>query len=128
MKKIIKLLLIAMGVIMTAPTFTSCKDDEEEDLLNPIVGTWYCECYFDSNPEDYSSFTFYADKTLLLQTYYFNENRWNVDEYKYIGVYNISENIITINMNSDEFSDNIKGVYQAANSIISIDGEIFYRQ
>ena len=119
MKKIIKLLLIAMGLFMINPTFTSCKDDEEEDLLNSIVGTWKCE-----GSEDYSTITFYSDGTILIQRYVYNENKWEVDDY--IGIYKISENIITIDMVNGDFP-NKKGVYQSANSIISIDGEIFYR-
>ena len=122
MKKYIKLLLIAMGLIMITPTFTSCKDDKEEDekeFLNPIVGTWKCE-----GSEDYSTITFYSDGTILIQRYVYNENKWEVDDY--IGIYKISENIITIDMVNGDFP-NKKGVYQSANSIISIDGEIFYR-
>ena len=40
--KALKFLFVALALLMVAPTFTSCKDDEEEELMNDIVGTWVC--------------------------------------------------------------------------------------
>ena len=105
MKKIIKLLLIAMGLIMTAPTFTSCKDDEEEDLLNPIVGTW--EAHFPGwidtfifktdgsfievatfdydKPEEISNGSYTIKNGNILKLYYNNEEGEDYGEFRIIG-------------------------------------------
>ena len=92
MKKIIKLLLIAMGLIMINPTFTSCKDDEEEDLFNPIVGTWERK----SSDNLYQRFTFNTDGSLLSENIFWCKTDKTWETSSMTGSYIIANNILLI--------------------------------
>ena len=95
MKKFIKLLLIAMGLIMITPTFTSCKEDEEEELLNPIVGTWEVHL-----PGWIDTFIFKTDGSFIeVATFDYNE----YPEEIYNGSYTIKDgNILILYYNNTE--------------------------
>ena len=95
MKKIIKLLFIVIAMAVITPTFTSCKEDEEEELLNPIVGTW--EVHF---PGWIDTFIFKTDGSFIeVATFDYNEYPKEIDN----GSYTIKDgNILILYYNNTE--------------------------
>ena len=121
MKKIIKLLLIAMGVIMTAPTFTSCKDDEEEDLLNPIVGTWERK----SSDNLYQRFTFNSDGSFLSENIYWCKTHKTWETNSMTGLYIIANNILLITYSTGNTDAH---VFSVSENTITIDNTKYSRK
>ena len=119
MKKIIKLLLIAMGLIMINPTFTSCKDDEEEELMNALVGKWKLEY----NSTDYQIIDFKSDGSFEIEhTYSIGYIGYKTDYYS--GTYSIEKNLLITYSKS-----NTKSVYYLLlDNMLIIEDEIYYRQ
>ncbi|MBQ7819667.1 MAG: lipocalin family protein [Bacteroidales bacterium] len=100
--KSLKFLFVALALLIVAPTFTSCKDDEKNEPGNSsLVGTWG---YTESNPSNNSyheeTITFSADGTFV----WCHIDIWNdfSDSDCSSGRYLLNGSIITILWNDKE--------------------------
>lgn len=131
MKKIFNYLLIATLLIGTAVSFSSCKDDDEENENIPvnngggtgttsstynIIGTW--KCSYDSG---YTLLTLNSDGTCVWTDVSYTYGK----EYDY-GSYTYSNGVLTFKFDGERETIGIK--WLNANSFQDEDGEIWYRQ
>lgn len=120
--KALKFLFVALALLMVAPTFTSCKDDEDEPgdpQSSSIVGTWvYTE-------EDFSMTLIFSSGGTFTETYreYYNGS-WDSESYN--GVYTFDGSTITM-CYSDGDIDSFE-IFISGNSFFTEDGEIFYKK
>ena len=124
MKKIIKLLFIVIAMAVITPTFTSCKEDEEEEeneLLNPIIGTWECESFEDL----YQRFTFNSDGSFLSENIFWCKTHKTWETNSMTGLYIIANNILLITYSTGNTDAH---VFSVSENTITIDNTKYLRK
>ena len=121
--KALKFLFVALALLMVAPTFTSCKDDDKDNPETPesssIVGTWvYTE-------DDFSLTLIFSSNGTFIETYseYYNGS-W--DSESDAGSYTFDGSLLTIRY-SDGDIDSFE-IFISGNSLVTEDGDIFYKK
>ena len=122
--KALKFLFVALALLMVAPTFTSCKDDEKDEPGAPqssaLVGTWvYTE-------EDFSSeFVFSSNGTFVITEKEYYNGKWETDsEY---GTYTFDGTTLTLRY-SDGYVDSLRITTLKGNYFVSEYGDTFYKR
>ena len=123
MKRILKLLLVAMGLIMFVPSFTSCKDKEKEEeseyAKSGIVGTWK---YTDG--EEYELIQFKSDGTFVLISKYYNGDDYDSETTSFTYVINGSTLVSKCDL-CGEITDH---TFVISGNILYMEGKEYYRQ
>ena len=123
--KTLKFLFVALALLMVAPTFTSCKDDEKDEPGAPqssasLVGTWvYTEDGDYSNTMTFSSNGTFVD----LEMEYYN-GEW--ETYSDNGTYTFDGTTLTL-----RYSDGDVWSYKitiSGNYFIDEDGWVYYKR
>lgn len=123
MKRILKLLLVAIGLIMFVPSFTSCKDKEKEEeseyAKSSIVGTWK---YTDD--EEYDIYQFNADGTFISTTYIYDKGDYVTGTD--IGTYAINGSTIVLYWTDYNETDKIN--FLLSGNVLYLGDYPYYRQ
>lgn len=113
-------------MIMITTTFTSCKDDKEEEITSSIVGTWVGG-WSDGKYNVTDIYTFNSNGTYSYETYVYKYGE--LDQYGiYPGTYVIKGNTIIGTIYDDGEYGIEEYEYSVSGNILTLDGDKYTRK
>ncbi len=102
MKKL-RLFLMMLTLAVTSVTFSSCSDDSDDGLQNPLVGTWVSE----------SGNTTYTFKSNGTGTYVYEEMYEGItisEKSNFTYIFSLSENLLKISHENSSYIENYQAI------------------
>lgn len=126
MKQFFKLLLVTMGLILITATFTSCKDDKEEEITSSIIGTWVGG-WSDEKYNVTDIYTFNSNGAFSNESYVYKYGELD-QHFIAPGTYVIKGNSLIITVYEDGEYDSYEYEYSVSGNILTLGKDKYTRK